>query len=201
MPSASRASDAACHRRGPPEVGAECAEVISSAGMLGAVALLVCVLPFGRRRADIPGRLVSSRRPRARQQPLGGHGRAVELHGRAGAWQCARRPIGRAHARGRSRPTRRSKSIVAVSGIAATALLPHLTRLIVPLPRRSRRKRRGVQRAPLRVRRSSCSLVPATAMGATLPVLVGALAGRAGAALARRSAASTAGTRSARSPV
>ena len=69
--------------------------------------------------------------------------------------------------------------IVAVSGIAATALLPLLTRIIGPLAAAISADGAGVHAV-----RFACAFVvlavPATAMGATLPVLVGALASRQG---------------------
>src|SRR5204863_1319541 len=79
------------------------------------------------------------------------------------------------------------EAVVAVAGLAVTFLLPHLTSILSPLTRAAAGSLWAVN--VIRLATAFCVLsVPATAMGATFPILVGALArdtGRFGAALGR----------------
>lgn len=66
---------------------------------------------------------------------------------------------------------------VAISGVVATVLLPHLTAILVPLTEHLSEGAWSVSLARLTAA-FAVLVVPATAMGATLPVLVGALGRR-----------------------
>ena len=138
--------------------------------------LCAAFLCSGAARAAVRDALVPPHRARARQQRLGLERRARRVHGRPRARQRARGALRRPRASGRCALFAGLEARGGRAGAAAGAGAARARRLARAGARRACRTGRCCWTRARRPWRFALMLLPATAMGATLPLLTRALA-------------------------